>query len=89
MDPDLNLPIWSDVLVAMAGLGAEDSYCEKLNKKVKTTRSHMSRIVKKLESNALVVSCRGKKIKIASVTAEITVVTRLIWSRFSTNDTTV
>jgi|APFre7841882654_1041346.scaffolds.fasta_scaffold91566_1 predicted transcriptional regulator len=64
----LRLPRWNDVLLELYKSQQRQNYCEKLNRRVKTSRSHIQAIVKLLEKNGLITITPGKKLKKLSLT---------------------
>ena len=68
MIQSLRLPRWNDVLFELYKDQQRHNYCEKLNRRVKTSRSHIQAIVKLLEKNGLVTITPGKKLKRLNLT---------------------
>lgn len=64
----LRLPRWNDVLLEIYKSQHRHSYCERLNRRVRTSRSHIQAIVKLLEQNGLVERESGKKLKRLTLT---------------------
>lgn len=64
----LRLPRWNDVLLELYKDQQRQNYCEKLNRRVKTSRSHIQAIVKLLEENGLITITPGKKLKRLTLT---------------------
>lgn len=59
----LSMPRWSDVLVEISKRAEIHRYCEKLNKGVKGSLSHLREIVKLLEKYDLIEIAPTRKIK--------------------------
>lgn len=68
MTGPLRLPRWNDVLLEIYKSQERDSYCEKLNRAVKGSRTHLREIVKSLAKSELVEILPDKKIKKLALT---------------------
>jgi len=64
----LKIPRWNDVLTEIHKTQEKYRYCEKLNKGVKCSRTHIREIVKLLAENKLVEIIPTKKIKKIALT---------------------
>ena len=71
MDQQLTIPKWNDVLVELNKSPESQRYSEKLNKKVKTSRSHIREIVKLLALHKLILIIPTNKIKKLKLTAPV------------------
>ena len=68
MTPSLRMPRWGDVLVEIYKSEERYRYCEKLNRGVKGSRSHIREIVKLLEECNLIEIIPTKKIRKLALT---------------------
>ena len=59
----LRMPRWNDVLVEIHKSQEKHRYCEKLNRNIKVSRSHIREIVKLLALNNLIEIIPTNKIK--------------------------
>ena len=63
-----NMPRWHDVLVAIHRSRERNRYCEKLNRVVKGSRSHLRELVKQLTRLSLIEIQPTSKIKRLALT---------------------
>ena len=66
----LRLPRWNDVLLAIYRCRDNSRYCEKLNRKVKASRTHLREIVKLLARQRLIRIVPGTKVKLLQLTSK-------------------
>jgi len=59
----LNFPRWNDILVEIKKNNEKNRYCERLNRKIKGSRSYIREVVKKLVKNNLIKIKPTRKIK--------------------------
>lgn len=64
----LRLPRWNDVLLAIYKTRKENRYCERLNRNLKASRTHIRQIVKLLAQHNLIEIIETKKIKRLAIT---------------------
>ena len=64
----LKLPRWNDVLVEIFKNKEKNRYCDKLNKKIQGSRTHIREIVKLLARKRLIDIKPMKKIKLLRLT---------------------
>jgi Mn-dependent DtxR family transcriptional regulator len=76
MSSELSIPLWNEVLVELSRTNEKDRYCERLNRRMKASRSHMAAIVKRLQENGLIAAIAAKKIKKLVLTEKGTKVAR-------------
>ena len=68
MTCSLYLPRWNDVLVEIYGAANENRYCQKLNRGVKGSLTHLREVVRLLERYELIEIVPTKKIKQINLT---------------------
>ena len=68
MIPLLRLPRWNDVLLEIYKSGERNPYCEKLNRSLKASLTHIRDIVKSLAEHSLVEVKPNHKIKRLALT---------------------
>ena len=64
----LRLPRWNDVLLAIYQDIKENRYCERLNRNLKASRTHIRQIVKLLAQHNLIEIIETRKIKRLAIT---------------------
>ena len=62
-DNSLTFPRWNEVLVAIYNNNGKTSYCQRINRRVKGSLTHLRNIVKLLEKKSLIEIQSMKKIK--------------------------
>lgn len=69
MTSDLRLPRWNDVLIAIYKNQDRENYCEKINRRVKGSLTHVREIVKQLDQAGLIETERETKINRLKLTS--------------------
>lgn len=63
MPEDLRLPRWNDVLIAIYKAQQRKPYCQRLNREIRGSLTHLREIVKALADFQLIEVYQGKKTK--------------------------